>query len=112
MHPLWMGVLVLVFQGEYPVGNDAEPDAARRLHAPLERLLFRAKRKLVFVEQSHAVMLSAGEFKGHHHVGNQKRMFKEYSANSTILLAPRCFTKSTLNSCCINDRLLFPRSEE
>src|ERR1039457_5243092 len=93
MHALWPAILISVFQGEYPVGDDAEPDAASRLYAPLERLPFRMKRKLVLIEKADAVMFSAGEFKGHHHVGNQKRVFKEYSANSTILLAPGCFTK-------------------
>src|ERR1017187_2250964 len=93
MHPLGLGVLIRVFQSEYPVGDDAELNAVPRLYAPLERLLFRTKRKLVFVEKCDAVTFSAGEFKGHHHVGNQKRVFKENPANSTVLLAPRHFAK-------------------
>jgi len=94
IHPLWLGVLIRVFQCEYPVGDDAELDAARRLYAPLERLPFRAKRKLVFVEKSDAVTFSAGEFNRHHHVGNQKRVLKEYPAYGTVLFAPRRLTKS------------------
>jgi hypothetical protein len=93
MHPLWLAALTRVFQGEYSVGNDAELDAAWRLYAPLERLQFRMKRKLVLIEKPDAVTLSAGEFKGHHHVGNQERVFKENSANSAVLLAPRRFAK-------------------
>jgi hypothetical protein len=93
MHPLGLGVLIRVFQGEYTVGDDAELNTALPLYTPLERLLFRVKRKLIFVEKSDAVMFSAGKFKGDHHVGNQKRVFKENPANATVLLAPRYFTK-------------------
>ena len=33
-------------------------------------------------------MLSAGEFDGHHRLGNEKRVFKEYLADAPVLLAP------------------------
>ncbi len=89
MHPQGLGVLVPVFQGEDPVGDDAELDTVPRLYTPLERLPLSAKRKLVFVEESDAVMFSAGEFEGHHHIGNQKRVFKEHPAYGTVFLIPR-----------------------
>src|ERR1039458_10262083 len=107
MHPLCLAVMIRVFQGEYPVRNDAKPDAALHLYAPLERLSFRAKRKLVLVEKLDAVMFSAGEFKGHHHVGNQNRVLKEYPANSTVLLAPGHFTKIHVKFL-FQTRLTFP----
>ena len=42
--------------------------------------------KLVFVEKPDAVF-PAGKLDGHHHIGNQKRMFKKHAANSVVVLA-------------------------
>jgi hypothetical protein len=88
MHALELGDLIPVFQGEDPVGDDAELGTVMRLYTPLERLTFRSRRKLVFVDQSDAFLFSAGEFKGHHHVGNQKGVLKEYAAHGLILPVP------------------------
>src|ERR1039458_4746132 len=89
MHSLGLGVLIRVFQGEYPVGDDAELNTVLRLYTPLERLSFRAKRKLSFVEKSDAVTFSAGEFNRHHHVSHKQGVFKVNPANDMVLLVPR-----------------------
>lgn len=88
MHPLGLRVLVAVFQGKDPVGDDAELDTVPRLYTPLEWLRFRTKRKLGFVDESDAVVFPASEFKGHHYVGNQKRVFKEHPAYGMVFLIP------------------------
>jgi hypothetical protein len=89
MHPQGLCVLIRVFQGEYPVGDDAELNTVLCLYTPLEWLMFRTKRKLVFVEESNAVVFPASEFEGHHYVGNQKCVFKEHPAHGLIFFIPR-----------------------
>ena len=89
MHPQGLGVLIRVFQGEDPVGDDAELDTVPRLYTPLEWLIFRTKRKLVFVEEADAVVFPASEFEGHHYVGNQKRVLKEHPAYGAVFFIPR-----------------------
>jgi len=82
--------MIRVFQCEHAVGNNPKCyPVIVNFYLPLKLIPIRLKRKLVFVEKFDAVMFSAGEFKGHHHVGNQKRMFKEHPANVVIFFAPR-----------------------
>jgi len=99
MHPLELGVLVPVFQGKYSVGDDPELGSVLSHYTPLKKVPFRQRRKLVFVEDSDAFLFSAGEFKGYHHVGNQKRMFKENPTYGTVFLIPG-------NRACSNAKLL------
>src|ERR1017187_9036830 len=48
--PLVLAACIGIFQGEYAIRDDAEFFTALDRHSPPERLAFRVKRKLVFVE--------------------------------------------------------------
>lgn len=87
IRPLHLAGLIRVFQGEHPVGNDAEIHAASNFHPPLEWLLYDRQIKLAFVKKPDA-MLPTGKLKGHHDLGNQKRVFKKHLADGAVLLAP------------------------
>src|SRR5437016_3959119 len=76
-------------QIEHAVRNDAKIQPAVYLHSPAKQLMLsgpvECKRKFSLREKSNRG-LSARKFNGHHHVCNQKRMFKKYSSGRRFIL--------------------------
>src|SRR5207247_6982028 len=83
-----VALLILEIQSEHAVRNDAKIQPAVYLHSPPKQLMLSApvecKRKFSLREKSNPG-LSARKFNGHHHVCNQKRMFKKYSPGIRVV---------------------------